>query len=229
MKICIKNCILVSMENEQEQIEYNKDIIIENNKIIKIGNNLNVDNEYKIIDSTNKVVMPGLINTHAHIPMSIFRETLDGYTLQDWLNNKIWPMEDKLTKSDIYYASYLSFIEMIKTGTTTANDLYFITEDIIKAMLEAGVRLQTTRSLMNIDGEEAGEKRLNELENLIKEYATLKTKLDELEKAAQAMSEAMYKAQASQNVKDNDPSPMNENKKDNGNGDGPIDADFTKK
>lgn len=177
MKICIKNCILVSMENEQEQIEYNKDIIIENNKIIKIGNNLNVDNEYKIIDATNKVVMPGLINTHAHIPMSIFRETLDGYTLQDWLNNKIWPMEDKLTKQDIYYASYLSFIEMVKTGTTTANDLYFITEDIIKAMLEAGVRLQTTRSLMNIDGEEAGEKRLNELENLIKEYKDKDEKL----------------------------------------------------
>ena len=49
--------------------------------------------------------MPGLINTHAHIPMSIFRETLDGYNLQDWLEKKIWPMEDKLTKEDVYYAS----------------------------------------------------------------------------------------------------------------------------
>ena len=67
----------------------------------------------KIIDATRKVVLPGLINTHAHVSMSIFRETLDGYSLQEWLENKIWPMEDKLNSEDIYYAAYLSFIEKI--------------------------------------------------------------------------------------------------------------------
>lgn len=45
-----------------------------------------------------KVVLPGLINAHAHLPMSIFRDTLEGYTLQNWLTQKIWPAEDKLTR-----------------------------------------------------------------------------------------------------------------------------------
>lgn len=94
--------------------------------------------------------MPGLINTHAHLSMSIFRETLDGYTLQDWLNKKIWPMEDKLTEEDIFCASTLSCLEMIKTGTTTANDQYFMTESTIAAALETGVRLQVTRTVNDV-------------------------------------------------------------------------------
>lgn len=110
--------------------------------------------------------MPGLINTHSHISMSIFRETLDGYNLQDWLEQKIWPMEDKLTEEDIYYASLLSCIEMITTGTTTINDMYFMQDNIIKAALNAGIRLQTTRTLMNIAND--GDGRLQELEELIK-------------------------------------------------------------
>ena len=113
MKICIKNGTLISMSSRREKIEKNIDILIEDNKIVKMERNINTDETMKVIDATNKVVMPGLINTHAHLPMSIFRETIDGYTLQDWLTKKIWPMEDKLTEEDIYYASYLSNIEMI--------------------------------------------------------------------------------------------------------------------
>ncbi len=189
--ICIKNCTLLSMEEDREKVEYNMDILIDGTKIIQIGKNIfgNINKEninigdtnnkeakskdlenIEIIDATGRIVMPGLINTHAHVPMSIFRETLDGYNLQDWLSKKIWPMEDKLTKEDIYYASYLSFIEMIKTGTTTINDMYFMTEEIIRAMIESGIRLQTTRTLMDLTGEEESENRIKELEELIKNY-----------------------------------------------------------
>ena len=170
MKICIRNGHVITMDLNREKIDYNTDILIDNGKIIEIGKNIEVDSSTKCIDADGKVVMPGLINTHAHVPMSIFRETLDGYTLQDWLNQKIWPMEDKLTGEDIYYASYLSFIEMIKTGTTTINDMYFMTDDIIKAMKETGIRLQTTRTLMNISGDEDGKVRIRELEELLDRY-----------------------------------------------------------
>lgn len=167
MKILIKNACLVSMSEKREQIEENIDIKIEDSKIVEIGKNLNLEGIDKIIDATKKIVMPGLINTHSHVPMSIFRETLDGYNLQDWLSQKIWPMEDKLTNEDIYYGSKLSFIEMIKTGCTTINDMYAMTEDIIKAALETGIRLQTTRTLMNIAGNEDGNKRIKELEEVL--------------------------------------------------------------
>lgn len=170
MKICIKNCTLISMEPDRDKVEYNMDVLIENNRIVSIGKSLATTEDTKIINAENKVVMPGLINTHAHIPMSIFRETLDGYNLQDWLTEKIWPMEDKLTEEDIFYSSYLSFLEMIKTGTTTVNDMYAMADSIIEAMLETGIRLQTTRTLMNMAGEDDGNKRLKELEELIDKY-----------------------------------------------------------
>lgn len=167
MNICIKNATLISMSSNREKIETNMDILIEDNKISKIEKNIDTKIADKVIEAKGRVIMPGLINTHSHIPMSIFRETLDGYNLQDWLSKKIWPMEDKLTKQDIYFASYLSFIEMIKTGTTTINDMYSFAEEIIRAMKETGIRLQTTRTLMSLN---FPEERLIELQKLIDEF-----------------------------------------------------------
>ena len=86
------------MDINKPKIEHNMDILIENTKIKYIDKNIKTDKNTKIIEAKDKIIMPGLINTHAHLPMSIFRETLDGYNLQDWLTKKIWPMEDKLTK-----------------------------------------------------------------------------------------------------------------------------------
>lgn len=168
MKILIKNCNLISMSEQRKKYEEGIDVLIENDKITKIEKNIIEENCEKVIDATEKAVMPGLINTHTHIPMSIFRDTLEGYGLQEWLNDKIWPMEDKLTEEDIYYASLLSCIEMIKSGTTCFNDQYFMTDSIIKASLETGLRIHCTRTLMDINGD--AEEKLKELEELINKY-----------------------------------------------------------
>ena len=92
-KILIKNAKLISMSENREKIIDSIDILIENNLIKKIDKKIQETVE-KTIDATGKIVMPGLINTHAHISMSIFRETVDGYKTQDWLEKKIWPMEE---------------------------------------------------------------------------------------------------------------------------------------
>ena len=168
MKILIKNCNLVSMTEERKKNEENIDILINNETIEKVDKNIDIKDYDKLIDATGKVVMPGLINTHTHIPMSIFRDTLDGYGLQEWLNDRIWPMEDKLNEEDIYYASLLSCIEMIKTGTTCFNDQYFMTNAIISAATKVGIRAHCTRTLMDISGDI--EERLEELEKLINKY-----------------------------------------------------------
>ena len=171
MKTLIKNATIISMDSSRNQIEKNMDILIENDKITQISSNINIqEDEIKIIDATNKVVLPGLINTHSHIPMSIFRETIGNCDLQEWLTQKIWPMEDKLTEEDIYYSTLLSSIEMIETGCTTINDMYFVTDAIIKAAKETGIRLQTTRTLMDMVSEEEGESRFKELLRLMNEY-----------------------------------------------------------
>lgn len=165
MKILIKNCNLISMDEKRDKIDYQIDILINENKIEKIEKNIEPMSEYKVIDAQNKYVLPGFINTHAHIGMSIFRDTVDGYSTQDWLTEKIWPIEDTLTPGDIYNSSLLSCIEMIKTGTTTVNDHYFFPDSIIKAVNESGIRAELTRVVMDVDGEMA--ERFSELESLI--------------------------------------------------------------
>lgn len=168
MDILIRNCNLISMSEDRPKYEENVDIYIENDKITEIGEEVTPRPGTYIIDAKDKICMPGLINAHAHLSMSIFRETLDGYSLQDWLTKKIWPMEDKLTSEDIYFASMMSAIEMISTGCTTANDQYFMAEDTIRAALSAGVRLQLTRTVNDVGNMQ--DERREELERLIKRY-----------------------------------------------------------
>ena len=120
----------------------------------------------KVIDATDKVVMPGLINTHAHIAMSIFRGTFEGCDLYTWLNEKIWPIEAKLTEEQVYDATMLSILEMLSTGTTCVNDHYFFSKQIRKALEESKMRAVITRVLMDNDGKEASENRINEFVDL---------------------------------------------------------------
>ena len=168
MKILIKNCNLISMDNSRPKIENNIDILIEENKIKKIEKNINSEENYKTIDATNQYVLPGFINTHAHIGMSIFRETVDGLKLQDWLSKKIWPIEDNLTAENIYYSSLYSCIEMIKTGTTTVNDHYFFPESVISAISKSGMRGEVTRVLMDLNNDL--DDRINELVKIIENH-----------------------------------------------------------
>ena len=168
MKILIKNCNLISMDNSRPKIENNIDILIEENKIRKIEKNINLEENYKTIDATNQYVLPGFINTHAHIGMSIFRETVDGLKLQDWLSKKIWPIEDNLTAENIYYSSLYSCIEMIKTGTTTVNDHYFFPESVISAISKSGMRGEVTRVLMDLNNDL--DDRINELVKIIENH-----------------------------------------------------------
>ena len=160
----IKNGNVIIFQNDDVKVK-KLDIRIKDNIIDKISENINEENE-KVIDASNKVVMPGLINTHAHIAMSIFRGTFEGCNLYTWLNEKIWPIEAKLTKEDVYNASMLSILEMISTGTTCVNDHYFMSVEIRKALEESKLRAMITRVLMDTDGEEASNKRIQEFVDL---------------------------------------------------------------
>ena len=138
MSILIKNALVLDMVSDKPNIR-KSDVLIEKNLIQKIEPNLEVDAD-EVIDASNKLLMPGLVNTHTHLPMSVFKGYKDDKTLMDWLNNAIFPVEDKFQKEDFYYNSCLSILEMIKSGTTTCNDMYFGTETIIEAIEKMGIR-----------------------------------------------------------------------------------------
>ena len=155
--ILIKNGKVLLFENEEVTIR-EKDIRINDGKIEEIGENLNKkENEY-LIDAKDKIVMPGLINTHTHIAMCIFRGTFEGCNLYTWLNEKIWPIEARLKPEQIYNASMYSIIEMISTGTTCANDQYFMAEETRKAAEELNMRVAISRVLLDTDGKDFDEK-----------------------------------------------------------------------
>ena len=161
----IKNGNVIIFEADDVKVK-KVDIKIKDNIIEKIAEDIKPEENEEVIDATNKVVMPGLINTHAHIAMSIFRGTFEGCDLYTWLNQKIWPIEAKLTKEEVYNASRLSILEMISTGTTCVNDHYFFSEEIRKALTESKMRAVITRVLMDNDGKEASENRINEFIDL---------------------------------------------------------------
>lgn len=131
MKILIKNIILEGKR---------KDIFIEGNRIEKIGNNLNLKAEEKIDGKAQKAVLPGLINCHCHSAMILFRGIADDLPLKEWLEKKIWPLEERLTEDDVYWGTKLALLEMIKSGTTTFNEMYFYPEIEIEATKEMGLR-----------------------------------------------------------------------------------------
>ena len=161
----IKNGNVIIFEEDDVKVK-KLDIRINGDTIEEIEEKLDEKIGEKVIDATDKVVMPGLINTHAHIAMSIFRGTFEGCDLYTWLNEKIWPIEAKLTEEQVYDATMLSILEMISTGTTCVNDHYFFSKQIRKALEESQMRAVITRVLMDNDGKEASENRINEFVDL---------------------------------------------------------------
>lgn len=138
MKLLLKNARLLDMVGDFPEIK-EKDILIDGNKIAEISDVINTEAE-KIIDCKKNIVMPGFVNTHNHLAMSVFRGYKDDKCLMDWLNNAIFPVEDKFIEEDFYWNSYESCLELIQTGTTTCNDMYFGMKDVVTAIQDSGIR-----------------------------------------------------------------------------------------
>ncbi|HHY42037.1 MAG TPA: amidohydrolase [Thermoanaerobacterales bacterium] len=167
MNILIKNAKVLVYENGK-LLTKDADIAIKGNKISQIEK-IKADSGFqKIIDASNMLAMPGLINTHTHLSMVLFRNYADDMPLFDWLTKKIWPLEAKLTAEAIYKGSILGIAELIKSGVTGFLDMYFFADETIKAALETGVRVYIARGLT--DEEEGKEVQLNETRRLFNEY-----------------------------------------------------------
>ncbi len=102
----------------------------------------------EFVDARDRLVMPGLINTHTHVAMVLFRGFADDLPLMTWLKEKIWPLEAKLTPEDVYWGTRLAINEMLLSGTTTFADMYFYEEEIARAVEETGIRAVLSRGLI---------------------------------------------------------------------------------
>ncbi len=115
------------------------DILVKNNRIVKIANGIN-ESADTIIDGTNKLAMPGLMNGHTHAAMTLMRGYSDDLPVKEWLESKIWPLEATLSEEDVYWGAKLACLEMIRTGTTFFNDMYWHYKGTARAVDEMGLR-----------------------------------------------------------------------------------------
>ena len=153
------------------------DIFVDDNGIIgAVG--AGIRKEYKgeadfLLDGNGAVAIPGLVNTHTHAAMTLLRGYADDMILQDWLVQKIWPLEAHLTKSDVYWGTRLACLEMIRTGTVAFNDMYFMMEEAARAVDEAGIRATLSYGFIDLFSAEKREAECKATENLVRHIRTL--------------------------------------------------------
>ena len=136
--LLIKNCDWLVTQNQAREVMRDASVLVENGIIREVGRiGSSAD---KTIDAKGKIALPGLINAHTHLSMTLFRGFADDMLLQDWLQKKIWPLEVKLTGDDCYYGALLGCAEMIRSGTTSFVDMYFQMERVADAVNQAGLR-----------------------------------------------------------------------------------------
>lgn len=146
MNIKIINGNILPVQKELPEL-IQADIGIINDKIAFIGKSPDHFLPDKVIDATECIVMPGLINAHTHLAMSLFRHYADDLSFWDWLFGKIMPAEERLTYEYVYDGTMLSLVEMIKSGITCFADMYFKMDAVAKATEKCGLRARLSRGL----------------------------------------------------------------------------------
>ena len=107
--------------------------------------------EYEVIDAGRKLIMPGLINMHTHAYMTMMRNYADDVPFQEWLFQRVMPVEDNLPIEAAYWTSMLGILEMIRTGTTCFTDMHMYHRQVTQAAREGGIRAYIGRGLVGED------------------------------------------------------------------------------
>lgn len=114
------------------------------------------------IDARGKIVMPGIVNTHCHAGTTLIRGYADDMQLMPWLQEKVWPIEGKMTGEDIYWGTALAAYEMLSGGITTFLDMYFFADDIARAIADTGIRGVIARGIIAVGGPGEATSRIEE-------------------------------------------------------------------
>lgn len=179
MNILLKNGLVLIDENGRF-ITKKEDVYIEGSRIKALGNAAGSYPAEKVIDCEGKLVMPGLINSHTHVYMTLFRNYADDMAFFDWLSS-VQAVEDFMTEEDCYWGTLLGILEMLKSGTTCFVDMNIKSAKkgvktgpeatCAGAAKEAGIRAVITRGL---SGEADSEESIMKFGQAMDEYETYK-------------------------------------------------------
>ncbi|MDL2252590.1 amidohydrolase [Ruminococcaceae bacterium OttesenSCG-928-I18] len=140
-----------------------QDILVEDGSIAAVGEVPAQTKADQTMDARGKLIMPGLVNCHTHSYMTLFRNYADDLSFQQWLFEKIMPVEDRLGGEDAYWGNMLASIEMIRTGTTTFSDMHMFKHQCVQSCADTGLRAVLARGLAcGQEDAEGGKRRLDE-------------------------------------------------------------------
>jgi len=154
---CIRDCFaLVPDAAGALTVARHQDILVRGGRIAEIRpTGSPPEPGVTVLEGKGLLAMPGLINTHAHVPMVIFRGLAEDVPIDRWFNEFIWPLESNLTESDVYWGALLGLIEMIEGGVTTVADHYFHMDQVARAVEEAGTRAHLGQAIFASRGYQA--------------------------------------------------------------------------
>jgi len=151
-----------------------KNVVIEGNKVVFAGETFpdNYNTADRVIDGSGCILAPGFVNAHCHTPMTLLRGLGSDCPLDVWLNEHIFPVEDRLNGDLAYIGTLSAIAEMIRGGTTSFSDMYFFCDSIADAVIKTGMKANISRSIVSFDESEdpSTNPRIAETVSLFNEY-----------------------------------------------------------
>ncbi len=149
--VLFTNAHVLTMDEKMNQ--YNPGAVaVSGDSIVAVGFEGEIKKEYsgsETIDCKGKVLMPGLVNAHTHVPMTLLRGIADDLRLDVWLQGYMWPVEREFASREfVHLGASIACAELIRSGVTTFNDMYFYEEEVAKASAQAGVRAVCGQSIL---------------------------------------------------------------------------------
>ena len=150
MDILFNDIVLISMD-DAKPVLFHAYVGVDGKKISYVGENPPEEKAVRVINGSRRLLMPGLINSHSHLPMALLRGYADDYRLQDWLYNHIFPAEGRMDERCISAGIRLALAECIRFGVISYTDMYYHLSEIAEAILEAGTKANITNGLLCLD------------------------------------------------------------------------------
>jgi 5-methylthioadenosine/S-adenosylhomocysteine deaminase len=155
--VLIENCRVLQTGAAGVDILHDRDVLVRGNRIeaVQARGRADASHFQTVIDARGMLAMPGLINTHAHVPMVLFRGLAEDVSIEKWFNDYIWPLESNLQADDVYWGMLLGLAEMIEVGVTSVADHYFHMDRVAAAVESAGTRALLGWAMFGNQGESA--------------------------------------------------------------------------
>ena len=169
MKTIIKNATLLA---ETGYGTGNWNVTVENKRIVSITKELPNTIGADVVDAEGNLLIPGFYNAHCHAAMTLFRGYGEDLPLQRWLEERIFPAEDRLNYQNVTIATKLAIAEMLKGGIVSFSDMYMFEDAVAEVVLETGVKANLSRALVSFspDANIATDARFAEAKALVDKY-----------------------------------------------------------